>query len=258
MADWEPGLYLTFEKERTRPSADLTAQIKHGGPKRIIDIGCGPGNSTLVLKRRWPGAEITGLDNSEPMLGRARLADADINWVLADASGDLSCMGAFDIVFSNAAIQWIPGQRALLENLYGMLSPGGILAVQVPCLRRMPVSAELQKLAARPEWAAYFQNLKGASSVHTADFYYDVLCGLTRTIDLWQTSYFHMMENHGEIINWYSGSGLRPYLDRLPEESVRAAFLAELESALKKSYPAQKDGRILFPFDRIFFTAGKA
>jgi len=255
MADWKPALYLRFERERTQPSIDLAARIGCDSPRRVLDVGCGPGNSTAVLRGRWPGAEITGLDASGPMLEKARASDAGVAWVLADATGDLSALGAFDVIFSNAAIQWMPGQPALLAKLFAMLNPGGALAAQVPYTEHMPAHTELIKLAARPEWAARFAGFSGAHSVHRAEFYYDILCGLTRNVELWETRYFHVMDDHRGVVEWYRGSGLGPYLDCLADERAKEEFLAEYGALMKAAYPAQKDGRVLFPFTRVFVIA---
>ncbi|AMP20024.1 hypothetical protein AZF37_01490 [endosymbiont 'TC1' of Trimyema compressum] len=135
MSYWKPNLYLTFKQERTQPSIDLVGKIEKENPLRIIDIGCGPGNSTFVLKNRCPGAEIIGIDNSESMIEQAKEKDNDIQWICKDVQFALSELGTFDIVFSNAAIQWIPDQHLLLQRLFQMLNSGGILAVQVPCTK---------------------------------------------------------------------------------------------------------------------------
>ncbi|MCL2343464.1 MAG: methyltransferase domain-containing protein [Firmicutes bacterium] len=258
MSNWQPNLYLTFGKERTQPSIDLVTKIDHSNPKRIIDIGCGPGNSTNVLKARWEQAEITGLDSSESMIGEAKSKYPGMNWLCADASGDLTGLGLFDVVFSNAAIQWIPNQESLLPKLFGMLNRGGILAVQVPCTKYMPIHTELEKLTSTDQWKPHFSNMASTYSVHTVDFYYDLLCRLTPDIDLWETNYFHIMNTYSDIVKWYSGSGLRPYLDCLTDAKINAEFVKEYENALKDTYPIQADGRILFPFTRIFFIAKKS
>jgi len=257
MSDWQPDLYLTFGKERTQPSIDLAARIDCGDPKRIVDIGCGPGNSTNVLKARWPQAEIIGVDNSQAMINEAKSKYPAIDWQCADASGDLASLGSFDIVFSNAAIQWMPDQATLLPKLFGMLNEGGVLAVQVPCTLYMPMRVELEKLVVSDKWRGEFVDLSSAQSYHTADFYYGILCKLTADIDLWETNYFHIMDTHADIVQWYSGSGLRPYLDCLKAESLKDAFISEYGNALKDSYSLQPDGKVLFPFTRIFFIARK-
>ena len=257
MSDWNPNHYLQFDRQRTQPSIDLVTRIMMDAPERIIDIGCGPGNSTNVLKIRWPRAEITGLDSSQAMIAEARTKHPDIGWVQADASGDLSQLGTFDVVFSNAAIQWIPDQERLLPKMFGMLNLGGILAVQVPDTEQMPVYIELNKLAASDKWKNRFIGMKSTHSVHNAPFYYDAICGLSNEIDVWETRYFHVMESHTDIVKWYSSTGLRPYLDCLKDDAPRAEFLEEFENALRDVYRIQADGRVLFPFTRIFFTAKK-
>ena len=257
MSDWKPNLYLEFGRERTQPSIDLVARIDYNEPKRIIDIGCGPGNSTSVLKMRWANAEITGLDNSESMISEAKSKYPDINWLQADASGNMTELGKFDIIFSNAAIQWISHQETLLVKLFSMLIKEGILAVQVPCTKDMHVHTELEKLISKDKWKNKFLNVASTYSINMPEFYYNILCNLTEEIDLWETNYFHIMNSHADIIKWYSGSGLRPYLDCLKDESINIEFLKEYEDALKDAYPVQSDGKVLFPFTRIFFMAKK-
>lgn len=257
MSDWKPNLYLTYEKERTQPSIDLVTRIDNEDPKRIIDIGCGPGNSTNILKLRWPQAEIVGLDNSVAMLDEAKLKYSGIDWVCADATDDLTNLGKFDVVFSNAAIQWMPNQDFLIKKLYGMLNNNGVLAVQVPCTKHMPIHTELIKLISIEKWKIHYSSFVEGYSKHTADFYYDILCDLTKEIDLWETRYFHIMNTHSDIVKWYSGSGLRIYLDCLKDEELNADFIRDYEDTLKCAYPIQSDGRILFPFTRIFFMAKK-
>lgn len=257
MSDWKPGLYLKFEKQRTQPSIDLASRIDITAPRRIIDIGCGPGNSTSVLKGRWPGAAITGLDSSPAMIAQAGETDKDITWVCADASGDLGALGRFNIVFSNAAIQWMPDHEKLLPSLFSLLENGGVLAVQAPNTTDMPIHIALQSLVQRGSW----QTKLGSVSTHStyaAPYYYDILSALTADIDLWETHYHHVMDSHNALVQWYSSTGLRPYLNALENESDKAAFLADFEDALKHAYPAQSDAHVLFPFVRIFFMAKKA
>ena len=257
MSSWQPNLYLEYGKERTQPAIDLVARIDKDDPKRIIDVGCGLGNSTNVLKARWTKAEIIGLDNSETMIAEAKSKYDTIKWLCADASNDLTELGNFDIVFSNAVIQWIANQELLLHKLFRMLSPGGVLAVQVPCVKYMPIDTELKKLIITDKWRDYFENMVSTYSIHTADFYYDILCDFTTELDLWETHYFHVMNTHADIVKWYSGAGLRPYLACLKDDSLEVEFCKEYESALASVYPIQPNGKILFPFTRIFFTLKK-
>ncbi len=254
MAEWDPELYLAFERGRTQPSIDLVARIDVAAPTRVVDVGCGPGNSTAVLARRWPEAEIVGVDSSATMLDKARATYPEGTWVQADATAGLGHLGTFDVVFSNAVIQWMPDQESLLQGLFASVRPGGVLAVQVPSTDRMPIRTALGELLTRARWRTRFD---GVTSTYprTASFYYDVLSSLTGELELWVTDYLHVMPSHDALVQWYSGSALRPYLDHLTDDAEQSAFLAEYHDLLVPAYPPQRDGKILFPFHRIFFTA---
>ena len=261
MAEWDPELYLAFEKGRTQPSIDLAARIDVQAPARVVDVGCGPGNSTAVLARRWPDAQIVGVDSSAAMLDKARATYPDWTWVQADATAGLADLGTFDVVFSNAVIQWMPDQDALLRGLFALLRPGGVLAVQVPNTDRMPIRTALVELLSRPRWSTRFDGVTSTYH-HEAPHYYDVLASLTGSspgaVEIWVTDYLHVMPSHDALVQWYSGSALRPYLDRMTDDAEQAAFLAEYHDLLVPAYPPQHDGTILFPFHRIFFTARAA
>ncbi len=181
-SDWKPEWYLRFVKQRTQPAIDLAGRIAAEAPKRILDIGCGPGNSTAVLRNRWPDADVTGLDSSPAMIAQARETDGGVRWICADASGDLRPHGRFDIVFSNAAIQWMPEHGRLLPNFFALLMKGGALAVQVPDTSRMPIHLALQELAGGGKWR--FELKSGTYSSFSAPYYYDILSALTTDFDL--------------------------------------------------------------------------
>lgn len=255
--DWQPDQYLKFKDERTRPSIDLVGRVDLAAPGRIIDIGCGPGNSTAILKARWPAAEVWGLDSSEAMIERARADHPHIHWLRRGAEGDLSDLGAFDLVFSNAALQWMPDQEAVLTNLFGLLAGGGVLAVQVPYTKEMPVYRAILALAKTAKWAGHFGDAPDDVRHHGYPYYYHVLCRLTGDIEMWQTEYIHVMPDAGAIVEWYKSTGLRPWLERLPDEAARGEFCEDHRRLLEEAYPPQRDGRVLFPFARVFFLARK-
>lgn len=256
MSDWQPELYLKFERQRTQPAVDLAARIQIVSPKRIIDIGCGPGNSTAVLRRRWTKADITGVDSSPAMISQAEKSDSGINWVCADASDGIGGLGEFDIVFSNAALQWMPRHEMLLPQLFSMMASGGVLAAQIPHTTHMPIHMELQSLAHGQRWGSKLGSV-ATHSTFDAPYYYDILSKLTMDVELWETHYYHVMENHHALVQWYSSTGLKPYLDALTSEEDKARFLAEFKTMISGTYPAKQDGCVLFPFVRLFFVAHK-
>ncbi len=250
---WNPGQYLKFGAERTRPAMDLCERIP-GAPRRILDLGCGPGNSTAVLRERWPEAELAGLDSSPEMIAQARASHPAGTWILADAARHQSA-APWDLVFSNAVLQWLPDHRLLLPRLMGWIAPGGCLAVQMPAKGGTVLRSALAAVAGRPRWQAALAGADSALTFHDARFYYDLLAPLADRVDLWETTYYHPLASHQALIDWYEGTGMRPFLDRLTDEEARSEFKAEVLEACRGDFPAAADGRVLLPFKRLFFVA---
>ena len=256
MSDWNPQQYLKFGDERTQPSIDLVARIKLERPGTIIDLGCGPGNSTRILRERWPDAETAGLDSSEEMIDKARKDFPDGDWIVGDAAKvplDLK----YDLVFSNAVLQWIPNHEALLPRLFRMVSPGGALAVQVPATRESPLHRALLEVAHRPEWRIFTAACGNLLNYHNGEYFYRLLYPLTEQIVLWETTYFHLLSSQRDIVEWYKGTGMRPFLESLPDDRSRAAFEEEVLEECRRSYPVEGNGKVLYPFRRVFFIAYK-
>lgn len=251
---WDPKLYLKFGAERTRPAVDLAARIALERPARIIDLGCGPGNSTAILRARWPQAQIVGLDNDEAMLATARAAEASVQWVLSDAS-TWRTETPFDLVFSNAALHWLPDHEAVLARWFAAVAPGGVLAVQLPSHQHSPLHRHIHELADAPEWRGWMAEAQQALTSHQIQFYYDALCQRTPRLELWETEYGHVMESPEAILSWVRSTALRPFLQALPTDADRARFEAALLLRVADAYPRRRDGRVLFPFRRIFFVA---
>lgn len=249
---WNPDLYLKFEKERTQPAIDLISRITIQDPRSIIDIGCGPGNSTSVLRNKFPGCDIEGIDNSAEMIEEAKSAHPWGTWIHADAS-EFDYTRKYDVIFSNAAFQWIPNRDKLIHRLIDSLSPAGMLAVQIPNNHNSPIRKSLSQLAESQAWSEYFSNSTEESSYKRPEFYYDLLSGLE--VDLWTTTYYHLLDSIDDIIAWYSSTGLRPYLNALPNDEARAIFTGALKDLIRDQYPDEKDGKVFFPFKRLFFTA---
>lgn len=256
MADWSAAQYLRFEKERTQPSVDLANRIGCENPKRILDIGCGPGNSTRVLKDRYPDARILGVDFSPNMVARAANDHPDIEFQVCDATKDLPALGTgYDIVFSNACIQWVPDHHKLLPAMMERLKPGGWLAVQTPINETEPISQIILDTAQSDKWQAHFNEPRHFYNLPQAA-YYDLLSGLCRTAELWETRYVHILQSHRDIVEWYKGTGLRPYLDALSPANA-LEFEQDIYNGVTRAYPLQADGNVLFRFRRFFFTAVK-
>jgi trans-aconitate 2-methyltransferase len=254
--DWNPDLYLKFNQERTQPSIDLVSRIGFDKPNNIIDIGCGPGNSTQVLVSRWPGSKITGIDNSPAMIEKAKEDYPKQDWYIIDA-GNEEIKGKYDIVFSNATIQWIPNHASLLKKFHALLSGHGLLAIQVPLFWDMPIGQKLLEIGSNDRWNSATKRVKELFTIHDPSFYYDHLSDLFNSIDIWVSDYFHILSSQSSILEMIRSTGLRPYLDSLKSEFDRKAFEELVFQEIVKDYPLQKDGKVLFPFKRLFFIARK-
>ena len=256
MPSWRPDDYLRFEQERTRPCRDLVHRIPVDRPRTVIDLGCGPGNSTAVLAERWPSADITGLDSSAEMLERAHATGGAIRWITGDIEAWAGSTDKSDIVFSNAALQWVTNHAELYPRLLERVSDGGALAIQVPANLDAPAQRMMRQVAASPAWRNRFSSAKVRDwFVHDAAFYYDLLAGRASTLDLWTTEYIHIMPGVEAITEWYRATGLRPFLEVLTSDADRQEFLNDYTDALRREYIPRQDGRVLFPFRRLFLIA---
>jgi trans-aconitate 2-methyltransferase len=255
--DWDPQQYLQFKHERTQPSKDLVARIQIDDPETIIDIGCGPGNSTHVLHQRWPNADIVGIDKSEKMIERARTDYPGQRWIVGDAS-TLETTQTYDIVFSNAALQWISSHETLIPRLFKLVNRNGMLAVQVPANHESPLYKIILRTSHSGKWSEFTAGHEQMITYHSAEYYYNILNSLTGKIAIWETIYYHILKSHQELIEWYRGTGMRPFLELLKTDDNRAEFENEVLNESKEYYPLQSDGSILYPFKRLFFTAYKS
>jgi trans-aconitate 2-methyltransferase len=258
---WDPHQYLRHADHRTRPFADLIAHIGDlpSGEPGIVDLGCGAGNATALLAERWPKAQIRGLDNSQQMLDAARTfatsnGYSQLKFAHADA-GTWEPSTPLDLLVSNALLQWVPGHTDRFEAWIGGLKAGGSFAFQVPGNFDAPSHALMRELAARPRWRNRLHGVLRASPVLTPGAYLEILEGLGCAVDAWETTYVHVLTGEDPVLDWVSGTGLRPVLDALdsaPEE--REEFLAVYRALLREAYPATSVGTI-FPFRRIFVVA---
>lgn len=256
MAEWNSLQYEKFLYERTLPAIDLANRIMLDSPKRIIDVGCGPGNSTVVLKKRYPNAYVIGVDNSQNMIDRARSSYPDIEFELFDASCDFDKLtDKFDIVFSNACIQWIPDHSKLLRNFMNILNDGGVMAVQIPMNYEEPIHKIIMGLSASEKWKNKFTSPRVFYNL-SPELYFDLLSDISSDFSVWQTIYCHRMPSHESIIEWYRGTGLRPYLIQLDSYDA-VEFESDVYSEIVHAYSLQTNGEIMFRFPRFFFIAVK-
>jgi trans-aconitate 2-methyltransferase len=249
---WSAAQYLKFEPERTRPVRDLVARIPNAEVAGAADIGCGPGNSTEVLRERYPEAHIVGVDSSPDMIMAARGRLPDLTFEVADVR-KWRPNAPLDVILANAVLQWIPGHEAVLPALIAKLKPGGALAVQMPDNLEEPSHRLMGEVVRDGPWAA---KLKDAARTerHGANWYFRLLRSHAPHVDVWRTTYFHPLAGARDVVEWLKGTGLRPFLDPL-EESEREAFLARYEKAIAVAYPAEPDGTVLLPFPRLFVVA---
>lgn len=251
---WNPQLYLTFATERTQPAIDLASRVQLSQPARIVDLGCGPGNSTAVVRQRWPAADITGVDSSASMLAAAADADPTGRWLLADAA-TWEADEPYDVVFSNAALQWLPDHAHLFPRLLTQVAAGGALAVQIPAHYDSPVHQVVRDIAAQAEWRHLLDGASRALTAHDPAFYYQVLQPVATRLELWVTAYYHIMDNPQAILTWFRSTGLRPYLEALATGEQRERFEQAVLAGYTRLYPPEPDGHVLFPFKRLFLIA---
>lgn len=250
---WDPEAYLAFSGARTRPAADLIARITQNAPAQIVDLGCGAGNITRLLADRWPRGRVTGIDSSAAMLAKARAGDESIRWVQEDIAA-WAPEHRVDLILSNAALHWLDAHDTLFPRLMRCLNAGGELAVQMPRNFHAPSHRAIAEIAANERWRERLRPLLRPSPVDTPNSYIDKLSALTSSLDVWETTYWHILAGDNPIVEWTKGTALRPFLEALPDDDGQA-FLSAYAERIAEAYPPSGDGRTLFPFQRLFIVA---
>ena len=259
---WNPNQYLKFADHRLRPALELLDRVPLASPRVIYDLGCGSGNVTRLIAKRWPHATVYGLDNSPDMLAKSASESSHIRWVEADIR-HWSPDQAPDLIYSNAALQWIDGHHDLFPRLMRFVAPSGCLAVQMPLswdinshrLMRdtlhdggpggTPLGDDMLRFAVARKW------------VDSADVYYDLLAGSASSVDIWETEYLQILDGEDPVLEWVKSTGLRPIMHDLDAAS-REVFLATYCQRLRHAYPTRPNGRTLYPFRRLFIVALRA
>jgi trans-aconitate 2-methyltransferase len=251
---WDPELYVRFERERSLPARDLLARLSDRDPSRVVDLGCGTGTSTALLRDRWPGAQVVGLDSSPEMIAAARKGDPAVEWTLGDVrSWDPET--PFDVVFSNAALHWVEHHAELFPRLLRRTAPGGTLAVQMPINSESPAHRAVREVAESALWAAKWGADLARPKVGSPEFYYNLLAAGSSSVEVWETEYVHVLPDAAAVLEWVKGTTLRPFLDRLSSAGDQKAFLDQILRKIEAGYAPQSDGHVLFPFRRLFVVA---
>ena len=257
MTSWDPDQYARYRAYRERPANDLLAQIPDDLEAREIwDLGCGPGEQAVALQRRFPNARVHGLDSSASMLKKARALDGSIDWVEADVA-TWSPQTSPDLIFTNAALHWLPDHATLFPRLMRTLRPGGVFACQMPVSFDAPQHVTLRETAADGPWAERLSAIDGVKRLGRPQDYYGWLSPLSGGVEVWTTTYLHVLKGDAPVFEWMLGSGSRPFLEAL-REPERAAFSDAYRARLSRAFPKRPDGATLFPFERLFLTARRA
>jgi trans-aconitate 2-methyltransferase len=262
---WDPARYELYAAQRARPFHDLIAQIPTPAPGRVVDLGCGPGTATATLADRWPGAHVYGLDSSPDMiLAATRLTrPGRLEFGLGDLAQWRPAAETVDVIVSNAALQWVPGHLEALPGWATALRPGGALAIQMPLSRGVAAGEVFRAVATTPPWAdrlgavATGTGPRSVSPVRPAEEYLDTLAASGLTVNAWETTYLHVLPGDDPVLDWFAGTGLRPYLDALAgDPPALARFRADVAQRLRQEYPRRGYGTVL-PFPRLFIVAGR-
>ncbi|ARJ66314.1 trans-aconitate 2-methyltransferase [Magnetospirillum sp. ME-1] len=253
---WDPAIYSAFAQPRLRPALDLMARIDLADAARVVDLGCGTGNVTRILKERWAQADVIGIDSSPEMLMTARDHGGGVRYLQADAAGWAESGGEVDILFSNAALHWLDGHAALFPKLLERIASGGVLAVQMPHNHYAASHTIMAEAAAAGPWSEVLAPLAARFPVGEPSFYYDLLSRHSSHIDIWETEYLHVLEGDNPVVTWTKGTALRPLMDAV-DGAWATGFLAEYSRRIQAAYPPRSDGKTLFPFRRLFMVARK-
>lgn len=255
MPSWDPAVYERYKTYRDRPALDLMVQIPDRRFREIWDLGCGTGEQAALLALRHPMANVHGLDSSPDMLRQAKNRQSDVDWVLASVE-DFAPATPPDLIFTNAALQWLSDHETLLPRLTGLLEPGGVFACQMPMAFETGHHRILRETAEAGPWAALTRGARRINPTPSLTDYHGWLSRTCGEVDLWTTTYLHALEGEDPVVDWMRGTALRPYLDVLAgDEALLEAFLDAFRQRIAAAFPPREDGLTLFPFPRLFMVA---
>ena len=250
---WNPQQYLKFSGHRLRPAVDLLMRILDFEVKSIADLGAGAGNVTRLIRERWPEAIVTGVEGSAEMVAAGKKAAPEVEWLQQDL-GSWRPTQQYDVIYSNAALHWLPGHAKLFPALMEKVAPGGILAVQMPRNFGAPSHVLIGETALNGPWRKQLEHLVTPPPVEAPGFYHNLLAPSSQNIDIWETEYLQILEGDNPVKEWTKGTWLTRYLDVLQGDE-KLAFEAAYGARVAKAYPRNATGQTLFPFRRLFMVA---
>ena len=269
---WDPSQYLKFGNERLRPALDLLARVPLDAPQQVVDLGCGAGNVTQFIAQRWPQAQVTGVDSSGEMLAKARAVLPAASWI-ESGIGTWQPQAPVDLIYSNAALHWLPGHAELFPALMHKLKPGGVLAVQMPRNWGAPshtsIDASLDALGLTPTQSASINAAKLNTPVSEPAKYYDWLMPPATQIDMWETLYTHVLTGENAVAEWVKGTALIPVMNGLKalvgadaggmtaNNGLHQRFWVDYCARTNAVYPRRADGTTLLQFRRLFLVVVK-
>lgn len=258
---WSANTYSQFLDLRTRPARDLLSAFPPDfQPKIIYDLGCGPGNSTALLKNRWPNSTTIGTDSSIDMLNAARKNYPNLEFIEQDIDKFLpqEINQQVDCLFANASLQWLPDHATLFPTLLKHIAPNGMFGFQIPNNWHLPThQTTIELLENNSLWTSLLKKLsygKLNSPLYDLKKYYDLFIKSgAEDLQLWQTEYFQEMDDHQAIFDWVKGTGLRPVFLEMDTDNQKR-FEHEYIKAISTKYPLQSNHKILLIYNRIFMV----
>jgi trans-aconitate 2-methyltransferase len=252
-ATWDPAQYLKWSDHRLRPAVDLLQRVAAERPAQVVDLGCGTGNVTALLRARWPAARLSGVDSSPSMLARARASDPSVDWREADVA-TWAPPSPVDVLFSNATLHWIDDHAALFPRLVTLVAGGGTLAVQMPRNFGEPSHTSIYEVVRETRSRERLEKLIRREPTRPPDYYWDLLRPHVSALDVWETVYTQALTGEHPVADFVKGSWLKPFLDALDADE-RPAFEDAYRARVARAYPPRADGTTLFPFRRLFIVA---
>ena len=256
---WDPGQYHRFTDHRLRPALELLDRVPVAGASLVHDLGCGSGNVTRIIAERFSGARVAGVDISSDMLAKAAETPSRIEWLEADIA-EWEPKAAPELIYSNAALHWVDDHETLFPRLFGLVAPGGCLAVQMPLSYPMTSHVLMRETLADGgvDGSRLGDDALAAAVarrwVLEAGEYYDLLAPRAKSVDVWETEYLQRLEGEDPVLEWVKATGLRPILNGL-QGTERERFIEVYRERLRRAYPRRAGGHTLYPFRRLFMVA---